>query len=427
MRELPLPDQMEEGQVLLELEAVRSRSMSYPRSTATRRPDAPPPSRPPPPLAPPQPPPSPFTQAPINPSDVNTIQGRYPLRPEPPAAVPGHEGVFRVVEVGASSPPSSPSSPPLFRPGDRVVPLRPRLGTWRSRGVFRAEDWHCVPQQLPLEAAAMLCINPPTALGLLEGFVDLFEEEEEEEGRRGGAGGARGAAARAAPAGGAVVAQTGATSAVGQLVVQLARHRGLRTVNLVRPDRPDWEETRAWLEAMGADLVTTDARARRDCGSAGMPAARLALDCVGGSSSAAVARLLAPGGTLVSYGAMSMQPVTVPASLLIFKDVRVRGFWLSGGGGGEGVGGGRQEANNGGGGGEADGSSNNGDAAEHTEAQALARRRATLDRAAALFLEGAWRPPPTERVPLREAAARGVSRAREGKTRTKVLLVPAEE
>ncbi len=32
---------------------------------------------------------------------------------------------------------------------------------------------------------------------------------------------------------------------------------------------------------------------------------------------------------MVTYGGMSMQPVSVPTSLLIFKDLRVRGFWMS--------------------------------------------------------------------------------------------------
>jgi trans-2-enoyl-CoA reductase len=43
-----------------------------------------------------------------------------------------------------------------------------------------------------------------------------------------------------------------------------------------------------------------------------------------------VCKVLAPGGTLVTYGGMSMQPVTIPTSLLIFKDLAFRGFWLSG-------------------------------------------------------------------------------------------------
>lgn len=34
---------------------------------------------------------------------------------------------------------------------------------------------------------------------------------------------------------------------------------------------------------------------------------------------------------MVTYGAMSQQPLSVPPGLLIFNDVRLRGFWLTGG------------------------------------------------------------------------------------------------
>jgi hypothetical protein len=40
-------------------------------------------------------------QAPINPSDINTVQGKYPLVPALPGAVPGHEGVAKVVRTGS--------------------------------------------------------------------------------------------------------------------------------------------------------------------------------------------------------------------------------------------------------------------------------------------------------------------------------------
>ena len=38
-------------------------------------------------------------QAPINPSDINTVEGKYPLRPELPG-VPGNEAVGVVQAVG---------------------------------------------------------------------------------------------------------------------------------------------------------------------------------------------------------------------------------------------------------------------------------------------------------------------------------------
>ena len=64
---------------------------------------------------------------------------------------------------------------------------------------------------------------------------------------------------------GDVVVQNGATSSVGQAVIQLARARGLRTVNVVR-ERPDWDATVGWLNDLGADLVTTEERLKRDLG-----------------------------------------------------------------------------------------------------------------------------------------------------------------
>ena len=63
---------------------------------------------------------------------------------------------------------------------------------------------------------------------------------------------------------------------------------------------------------------------------AGLPRPKLGLNCVGGASSAAVAKSLAPGATLVTYGGMSMKPLSIPTSLLIFKDLTCKGFWLSG-------------------------------------------------------------------------------------------------
>jgi trans-2-enoyl-CoA reductase len=58
--------------------------------------------------------------APINPSDINRIQGVYPVRPEPPA-VGGYEGVGEVHSVGAAV--------MAFSPGDWVIPSPPSFGT----------------------------------------------------------------------------------------------------------------------------------------------------------------------------------------------------------------------------------------------------------------------------------------------------------
>lgn len=43
----------------------------------------------------------------------------------------------------------------------------------------------------------------------------------------------------------------------------------------------------------------------------------------------AMAKILAPGASLVTYGAMSRSPMRVGAGMLIFGDLRFEGFWVS--------------------------------------------------------------------------------------------------
>src|SRR5207253_10851527 len=58
-------------------------------------------------------------------------------------------------------------------------------------------------------------------------------------------------------------------------------------------------------------------------------AMRLGLNAVGGESPVRLANCLAFGGTLVSFGAMSLQPLKIPTGFLIFKDLRFRGIWIN--------------------------------------------------------------------------------------------------
>lgn len=62
-----------------------------------------------------------FLAAPINPSDINQIEGSYPLRPSVFPAVAGNEGVAEVLAVGTGV--------TDMHVGDWVVPARPLLGS----------------------------------------------------------------------------------------------------------------------------------------------------------------------------------------------------------------------------------------------------------------------------------------------------------
>jgi len=230
--------------------------------------------------------------SPINPADLNVLEGKYPIRPELPG-VPGVEGVGVVEEVGTEV--------RKLRVGDHVL-LPHGLGAWREAAVVADADatLMIVPPEVAVEQAAMLRINPATALRMLRDFASLSA--------------------------GDFVIQNAANSAVGRLVIQIAKANGWRTINLVR--RPELIDE---LRALGGDAVLLDNDEVKDqiAAATGSAPVRLALNAVGGDSALRVANPLASGGTHVTYGAMSRQPLRIPNGLLIFKDLRWRGFWIT--------------------------------------------------------------------------------------------------
>ncbi len=61
-----------------------------------------------------------FLASPVNPSDLNQIEGTYPVKPDKLPAVGGNEGVARVEQVGAAV--------TGLKAGDLVVPATSALG-----------------------------------------------------------------------------------------------------------------------------------------------------------------------------------------------------------------------------------------------------------------------------------------------------------
>ena len=136
---------------------------------------------------------------PINPADISFCRGNYRLRPPLPAT-PGAECVGRVAAVGAGV--------GDIRPGDLVIHMQRE--NWVQRRRIAAADAIPLPAGLDLAQAAMLRINPATALLLLEDHVALKP--------------------------GDWVIQDVANSAVGRHLIVLAKAKGVRTVNVVRRD-----------------------------------------------------------------------------------------------------------------------------------------------------------------------------------------------
>lgn len=78
------------------------------------------------------------------------------------------------------------------------------------------------------------------------------------------------------------------------------------------------------MATLGADQVLTEEEIRNTqlFKSKKLLAPKLALNCIGGQSAHEIMRHLAHGGTMVTYGGMSREPLTVPISALIFKVIQ---------------------------------------------------------------------------------------------------------
>lgn len=228
--------------------------------------------------------------APINPADLNQIEGKYPVRAQLPAT-PGFEGAGVVVDLGKSVKDLAIGA---------LVILPHNLGTWRDAVAVKASELVTVPPEIDPVHAAMLKINPMTAWRLLHDYVDLKS--------------------------GDWLIQNAANSAAGRAVIQIAHDLGYKTVNVVRR-----EELIDELRAEGGDVVLVDRGNLREevkhvTNSAPI---RLGLNAVGGDSALRLANCLAPGSTMVTFGAMSLQALKIPNGLLIFKDLRFRGIWIN--------------------------------------------------------------------------------------------------
>jgi len=226
--------------------------------------------------------------APINPADINLIQGVYGIRPELPAT-PGIEGVGTITATQSDD----------FQLGDRVIFIK-HVGSWSEEVTCSASSALKIPSTTPSDQASMLKVNPLTAWCMLTQLTDLPK--------------------------GSWVIQNASNSGVGTCVIQIAKLLGLRTINMVRR-----EELIPQLTELGGDLVlldSADAVAEIKKITADAPP-QLALNAVGGDSALRLMDALATKGLHVTYGAMSRRSLKVPNKFLIFKRIQLHGFWLT--------------------------------------------------------------------------------------------------
>ena len=228
--------------------------------------------------------------APINPSDVLTLTGLYGMLPPLPA-IGGNEGVGKVLALGPDT-----KGPAI----GQTVLLPVGCGTWATHVQAEAKTLMPLPNDADPLQLAMMTVNPPTASLMLSEFVTLEAGE--------------------------WVIQNAANSGVGAYLIQLAKARGFKTVNIVRR-----ESAVAGVLEIGGDVVLVDgpSLAKRVAEATGGAKIRLAIDAVGGVSTDNLANCVTEGGVLVNYGMMSGEPCQVSPASFVFRDVTLRGFWLA--------------------------------------------------------------------------------------------------
>lgn len=235
--------------------------------------------------------------SPINPSDINRIEGNYPVPNCSENAydlILGGEGIGVVEDDNQSK---------FVKKGQFVVPARPSMGWWRK--TIECGDEDVIPIECSgkdLYQMSMSFVNGPTAYKLLTSFVKLKP--------------------------GDWIIQNGANSSVGKAIIQFCKRESVHSINIVR-ERRDFDIVRKELEDLGADaIVKMEANDKihknsqqRNCVAG--------FNCIGGDYSSKLVEYLAPSSPIITYGGMSRRPLIASTGSLIFQDIRFLGFWIS--------------------------------------------------------------------------------------------------
>lgn len=232
--------------------------------------------------------------SPVNPTDVHAIQGLRPIGPHHTPHIAGGEGVAKIVKLGKGV--------TNFKEGQRVVGVFwPGLhGVWQQYRAVPTDGLVPVSDKLSDEVASQVCVNPMTCRGLLDSSE---------------------------PPKGEWLIQTAAGSTLGRMITSLAKHYGIKIIDVVR--RSEQKEELTKLGA--AEVIATDKedlveRVKEITGGKG---AFAAIDAVGGQMTKQLSLALRDGGTVYVYGALSNEPVQVDNLDTLYKFKRVEGWLLS--------------------------------------------------------------------------------------------------
>ncbi|MBO9491782.1 zinc-binding dehydrogenase [Endozoicomonas sp. G2_1] len=235
--------------------------------------------------------------APVNPSDLVYLMGKYGLPPKANAYA-GFEGCGIVVKANAG----------LYGKwlvGKRVAVSADQQcdGVWAKYAVTKAS--FCLPlrDDVPDSQAATIIVNPCTSVCLVERAIEL---------------------------GSKAIVVNAAASQVGKGVIRYAKLKGIKTIATVRSS-----SNIAPLKALGADRVLlTSADDYKEVLKASCREfhAKVLLDAVAVDDTPTVLSAMPTGSTAIVYGRLTEthDPLGGLFSIadVIFRDIRIEGFWL---------------------------------------------------------------------------------------------------
>lgn len=223
----------------------------------------------------------------INPSDIMFIRGMYGITPKLPSSA-GFEacGVVKTGDDGGK-----------VKPGTRV--MFTAIGTWREYICLPAAMVIPVPDGMPDEVACQAFVNPMTAYGMIE---------------------------KSGLKAGEWLLITAGASAFGKFAIQMAKAKGIKVAATVRH-----EDQKTVLEELGADLVLNSdtEKIQKVIPEKTDSGVQVIFDAVGGLLGAKALSCLRPKGRMMIFGALALENMPVNSGLLIFKDLKIEGFWLS--------------------------------------------------------------------------------------------------
>ena len=173
-------------------------------------------------------------------------------------------------------------------------------GTFQQYMVTGALQCITLPDDVSFEQGSMHCVNPLTAIGLIDRAKQYKAQ---------------------------AVIQTAAASQLGKMIITLAREERIPLINIVRR-----EEQAQTLKELGCEYVLNSSDAdflEKLAELAKKLRATVCYEAIAGAFTGQLMSKMPSGSTCILYGALSEQPVAeIEPLLLIGRNQRLEGFML---------------------------------------------------------------------------------------------------